>query len=160
MTAAVHDLKGFAFEVVAAKVAWDIVKFELPPVMKLNEEALLKKLGFKYNNEGENGGLVQRLVRTPREDSTTTGAPANPTPTPTTPSPTAPGNAAPRQPSNSRTTTPAPAPNPTAGRRVTPTTPTTGEARTAAANARTVDGAASRLTTTTARLGRTMDETQ
>ncbi|MDX2526590.1 hypothetical protein [Streptomyces europaeiscabiei] len=158
VTGFVSDWKGFALEVVAAKLAWDIIKIELPSVLKLNEEAVLKRLNLRYTDDPENTRLIHRLERIPRPEPT-------PTPTPTntpTPAPAArPTNATPGQPANGRTTTPAPVTNPTPPRRTapdtTPTTPTTGETRRAVGEARGATDETNRLNTAAGGLRRTMD---
>lgn len=68
---AVSDFKMAAFEVVAAKMAWDIISLQIPPIIKLNEEFLLHRFRLTYNNDGETGGLFQRLVRDHRDEPTT-----------------------------------------------------------------------------------------
>ncbi|MFE4668365.1 hypothetical protein ACFRI7_04250 [Streptomyces sp. NPDC056716] len=67
---AVSDFKMAAFEVAAAKIAWDIISLQIPPIIKLNEEFILHRFRLTYNNDGETGGLFQRLVRDHRDEPT------------------------------------------------------------------------------------------
>ncbi|MVO83877.1 hypothetical protein GPA10_03620 [Streptomyces sp. p1417] len=141
-TGLVSDWKVFALEIVAAKVAWDVLKAELPPFIKLNEEALLERHRLKYKDIG--GGLFQRLTRDRPAPTAPTTDPATPPASPsrsTTPNPA--------QPSRTTTTTP-PA-------RRTTALPSTSDTRAAVTNARRVTDEQNRLTRATNDTRRSLD---
>ncbi|MEI5577265.1 hypothetical protein [Streptomyces brasiliscabiei] len=157
VTTAVSDWKGFALEIAAAKIAWDIIKLELPSVLKVNEEKLLERLSLRYKDAGP-GGLFQRLERIPPERPAQTGTqdPAQPAPgsaTTTSANRTAATNGT----AAARTATPAPAGSPTRPRTPAPAAlPTTNDTRTAIAGAQGVANATNSAETSSGRLERTL----
>ncbi|MEU9331999.1 hypothetical protein AB0D49_02415 [Streptomyces sp. NPDC048290] len=139
----VLDVKAMAVELLLLKFAWDVVRIEIPSLVKLNDEKLLKTLSLAYNNQGPDGGWLQRLVRVPRDDP----PPAtDPTPSPRPTATTTPPVGSPRP-------TAPPPPRPPA----TGTTPTPGDVRSAVAGAGQVTNATNTLNGATNRLRGSMD---
>ncbi|GAA4784008.1 hypothetical protein [Streptomyces ziwulingensis] len=58
-----QEWKSLVVEVVGLKVAMDIIKFEIPSVIKFNEEALMKWAGVEYRQIGGEAGVVERWGR-------------------------------------------------------------------------------------------------
>ncbi|WDM15006.1 hypothetical protein J3S85_27945 [Streptomyces lavenduligriseus] len=56
---------GFVTEVVLAKIAWDIIKIELPSVVRVSEDAILERFRLEYTDTA--GGYLERLRRVPRQ---------------------------------------------------------------------------------------------
>jgi hypothetical protein len=70
-----QEWKNLLIEVVALKVAFDVFKFEIPSVVRFNEEALMAKFNLQYRQRG----VFEHWSRMPADTQQTPTPPVNET---------------------------------------------------------------------------------
>ncbi|MFI9613185.1 hypothetical protein ACIHCM_16180 [Streptomyces sp. NPDC052023] len=62
-----QEWKTMVVEVIGLKLAMDVIKFEIPSLIRFNEEALMRRFHLEYRQIGGERGVVERWARIPRD---------------------------------------------------------------------------------------------